>query len=269
MKVVFTDLDGSLLDAATYRWDAAQPALDLLASHGVPWVMVSSKTRAEMEALRREIGHTHPFVVENGGAAFIPRGYFGREVEGAAHRDGYEVLEWGAPYLHLVEALQRAAARTHCPVVGFHQMSLEQVREATGLAAGPADLARRREYDEPFLAPDEFGVPALLDAIEEAGFRWTHGGRFHHICGNNDKATAVSALIRLYARQYGAVESIGLGDGLNDLPMLLAVDYPVLIRSEREPPVQLRNTAARYTERIGPAGWNEAVMEFLTRSAQR
>jgi mannosyl-3-phosphoglycerate phosphatase len=264
MKLVFTDLDGSLLDTETYRWDAAKPSLDLLTAQGVPWVMVSSKTRAEIEALRREMGHTHPFVVENGGAAFIPRGYFGHEVEGAAHREGYEVLEWGTPYENLVEALQHAASETNCPVIGFQQMSLEQVREATGLAVGAAELARKREYDEPFLAPDEIAVPALLAAIEQAGFRWTHGGRFYHICGNNDKATAVSALIRLYTRRYGAVESIGLGDGLNDLPMLQAVDYPVLIRSEREPPVEFRSIGARYTQGIGPVGWNEAVMEFLS-----
>ena len=263
MTIVFTDLDGSLLDPETNSWNAARPALELLDAQGVPWVMVSSKTREEIEELRGDLGHPHPFVVENGGAVYIPHGYFGFPVDNALVRDGYETLEWGTPYRDLVLALKDASATARCPVTGFHEMSLDQVCAATGLSPQRAALAMRREYDEPFLAPANPRIPQLLTAIEQAGFRWTHGGRFYHICGNNDKATAVAALLRLFTRQHGHVTSIGLGDGLNDLPMLKAVDIPVLIRSRRPPSIHFRTMGARYTRSVGPQGWSEAVMELL------
>ena len=122
MHIVFTDLDGTLLDAETYSWEPARPALELLAAQAVPWVMVSSKTRAEMEELRAELHHAHPYVVENGAAAFIPLGYFGGPVPDAVIRDGYEVLEWGTPYPRLAAALQSLAKDTRCPVQGFQSM---------------------------------------------------------------------------------------------------------------------------------------------------
>jgi len=228
----------------------------------VPWVIVSSKTRAEIEPLRQEMGHRHPFVVENGGAAFIPAGYFGWPVPDAVPRDGYDVLEWGRPHAELVHALEAAAARQQYRVNSFSRMSINEVCRATGLSPAQAARAQRREFDEPFLALEDCGRPGLLGAIQRAGFRWTHGGRLYHICGNHDKGTSVRALLGLFARRHGTVRSIGLGDSLNDLPLLAAVDVPVLIRSRRSP-VPFGLPGAKRTRSAGPKGWNEAVAELL------
>src|SRR2546423_300740 len=70
--VVFTDLDGTLLDAETYRYDAARQGLDRLREHAIPLIICTSKTRAEVEPLRNELGNTDPFIVENGGALYVP-----------------------------------------------------------------------------------------------------------------------------------------------------------------------------------------------------
>lgn len=262
MHIVFTDLDGTLLDER-YSWAAAGPALELLARDGVPWVMVSSKTRAEMEQIRADIGHVHPFVVENGGAAYIPEGYFGARVPDATRRDGYEVLPWGTAYPRLVRLLEEAAALAQCRVRGFHTMSIADVAAATGLPDERAALAKEREYGEPFLVDDPERLPALLSAIERAGHRWTHGGRFYHLCGNNDKAVAVEALTHLFRRQYGAIHTVGLGDSLNDLPFLRVVQTAVVVRSARPQAPPLDVPGALRTRQAGPAGWNEAVLDLL------
>jgi len=47
--VFFSDLDGTLLDARTYSFDAALPALGILRARRVPLVVCSSKTRTEIE----------------------------------------------------------------------------------------------------------------------------------------------------------------------------------------------------------------------------
>ncbi|MEM8544407.1 MAG: hypothetical protein AAGF66_10520 [Cyanobacteria bacterium P01_H01_bin.119] len=39
---------------------------------GVPIVLVTSKTRAEVDTLRQQMGLTDPFIVENGSAVFFP-----------------------------------------------------------------------------------------------------------------------------------------------------------------------------------------------------
>jgi hypothetical protein len=70
--VVFTDLDGTLLDHDTYGWEEALPALERCKRLLIPIVLVSSKTRAEMDQLRIKLSISAPFISENGGGIFSP-----------------------------------------------------------------------------------------------------------------------------------------------------------------------------------------------------
>ncbi|MCW5978111.1 MAG: HAD-IIB family hydrolase [Bryobacteraceae bacterium] len=261
--VVFTDLDGTLLDAATYSWKEAAPALELLEARGIPLVLVTSKTRAEVEVLRGALGNRHPFVVENGGAAFIPKGYFPFSLSVAKARDGYLALEWGASYEELTAALKDASRESGCRVLGFSDMTTPEVAEACSFDPGLAALAKAREYDEPFLVLDAVRESRLLAAIEARGYRWTRGGRFHHICGDNDKAGAVAALRALFEQALGPMRSIGLGDAPNDAEFLAAVELPVLIPSAHLNELQRRIPHGMIPRREGPAGWNEAILGLL------
>ncbi len=105
--VIFTDLDGSLLDADTYRYDAARAALEELTACQVPLVLCTSKTWAEVEPLRQELGNTDPFIVENGGGVYIPSSYFSEMPAQVVQRDHYHVIEFGAPYSRLREEFAR------------------------------------------------------------------------------------------------------------------------------------------------------------------
>jgi len=77
--VVFTDIDGTIVDE-NYSYKGALPALKLLKRKKIPLVFCTSKTRAEIEVYRDELGIKDPFISENGGAIFIPVGIFGKTV---------------------------------------------------------------------------------------------------------------------------------------------------------------------------------------------
>lgn len=263
MDLIFTDLDGTLLDRDTYSWEAARPALDRLKRQGVPWVFVTSKTRAEVEFWRRALGNGHPFIVENGGAAFVPLGYFPNAILRGKRRDVYEAFEWGRPYEELVDDLHRASQNSQCRVRGFHEMTPEEVSRLCDLSLEQAVLAKQREYDEPFLILDPDRAGALAAAIEGEGRLWTRGGRFWHILGTSDKALAVEALCALFEQGNARVRTIGLGDGLNDASFLNVVDTPVLIRSQQTAELKARVPRGLVTDFPGPAGWNEAVLALI------
>ena len=76
MLLVFTDLDGTLLDHHSYSWAPARPALASLHERGDAVMLVSSKTLAEISTFRRELGLPHPVVAENGAVIDVPDGYF-------------------------------------------------------------------------------------------------------------------------------------------------------------------------------------------------
>lgn len=260
MDVIFTDLDGTLLDLNTYDWEAARPALEHLRRQAIPWILVTSKTRAEVEVWRNRLENRHPFIVENGGAAFVPAGYFQHPVGGARRRGAYEVLEWGTAYGDLVAGLKRAAELSGCRVRGFHEMTAEEVAAECGLARDEALLAKQREYDEPFLVLDPDRGEALASAISGQGLRSTRGGRFWHILGANDKALAVDALASFFGRRQSGLRTIGLGDGLNDASFLKRMAAAVLIPSPQLAELKALVPHGLIASHPGPIGWNEAVL---------
>ena len=105
--IVFTDLDGTLLDHHTYSYVPAAPVLERLEAEGHPLILNSSKTRDEMVALRAEFGNRHPFVVENGGAVCVPREYFapGYVQNLKALAEECDVHFFGSPHAELLQAI--------------------------------------------------------------------------------------------------------------------------------------------------------------------
>jgi len=201
-KIVFSDLDGVLLDPQTYSCDPAEPGLRALDELGHPLILCSSKTRAELEYWRGRLSNREPFIVENGGAIYIPRGYFPFRIEDARIYEAsgeYEVIEFGGPYRELVDTLRRASAVAECPTIGFHQMSVAEICIRTMLPVRHAEMARRRQYDEPFAILGS-GVRRLLSTIRLFGKDWTREDRFYHITAGHDRQTAIGRLTELFAR---------------------------------------------------------------------
>ncbi len=259
--IIYSDLDGTLLDPVNYSFSAALPALNLVRTRAIPLVLCSSKTRAEIMGCRREMDNAHPFVSENGGGIFIPQGYFPQPVE-AEEVAGYWRITLGTPYAEVRRHFVRLRAALGVAVRGFADMTVDEVARLTGLLPEQAALAKQRDFDEPFVF-DGAADQAFLRAIEAAGLCWTQG-RIFHIMGRHDKGRAVRLLTALYEREYGAVASIGLGDGFNDLPMLEAVARPVLIRHEDGGfDSRIVMTGLMKTRRPGPQGWNEAILELI------
>ncbi len=276
-RVVLTDLDGTLLDAHTYDWSPARPALDALARAGIPVVICTSKTRAEVERLRRALDHRDPFIVENGGSIYVPTGYFDKEAAGQrdaleapgleprGERNGYDVVELGLPYDALVETLGAAARAAGVMVRGWSAMDVEEVARRCEMSIEEARLAMAREHDEPFVI-DTAGADAverLRIEIERRGARLTRGDRFFHVIGVHDKGTATIAIIDLCRRAWGAIETVAVGDAANDIPMLVAADQAIVVASPQAEAVAARVAGARLTHTRGPAGWNDAILAWL------
>jgi mannosyl-3-phosphoglycerate phosphatase len=261
MIVVFTDLDGTLLERDTYSFEHALPALGLLKARNIPVVVVTSKTFKEVELWRNQLDNFCPFVVENGAAVFSPEGNLPL-AKGASQRYGhYDMLELGTPYHSLTKALKAAARESGCHVRGFGDMTGREISARCDLPLEQATLAKSRQYDEPFELING-KVDDLKEAIERRQLRMIRGGRFFHITGQNDKADGVALLMAAYYR-LGAFRTVGLGDGPNDVKFLNLVDYPVILDSP------LKNDLRRVVPRArlaaaGPRGWNESVLDILS-----
>lgn len=268
--VIYTDLDGTLLDAKTYAWEAARPALEAVRRHRALVIPCSSKTRAEMEPLLRELGMRVPFIVENGGAIYLPREEFADIVpEGASAGDSeWMRLVLGAPRSRLRACLADLKRRLSVPVIGWSDLTPEEIARECGLGHEEAKRAMQREFDEPFrVASEDPEVLSQLEAVVAAhGLRLARGGRYFHLLGLTDKGRAVRTLTALLHRLFPSILTVGIGDSENDVPMLREVALPILVRrpsGEPDPAAHRSVPHARITSGIGPAGWNEAILRVL------
>lgn len=265
--VIFTDLDGTLMDHDTYEFQDAQSTLEELRRQSIPVIICSSKTRAEIEVCRRRMGLKAPFIVENGGAIFIPRDMLNLKGESFVARGGYHVLELGVPYGVLRNTWEAIKNREKLRMRGFSEMTVEEISARTGLPFEEARLAAMREYSEPFVFSDTVDrLQRLGSLLQERGLQMTKGGRFYHLLGQNDKGKAVQILKRLYAQTYPDTKlwAVALGDSANDGSMLEQVDRPIVIRKKTGQWEHFQGIGSVVqSAEPGPKGWAEEVLRIL------
>jgi mannosyl-3-phosphoglycerate phosphatase len=266
--IIFTDLDGTLLDSHTYSFRDALPSIQLLREKDIPLVICSSKTRAEIEYYRRNLKNQHPFISENGGGIFIPKGYFKSNSSDLKFRivrgRKYDTVILGSPYKDLSTMIQELRKQGY-PVKGFGDMTAEEVAALTNLSIHEAMMAKERDFDEPFLFEgDDAEIQRLSKVIRSKGFTITRG-RFFHILGNSDKGMTVSILSELYKKQFGEILTVAVGDSPNDLPMLKKVDKPVIVQKpDGSYDPQLNLPGIIKADDIGPRGWDKAIVKLLS-----
>jgi mannosyl-3-phosphoglycerate phosphatase len=256
--IIFSDLDGTLLDHNNYDWSAAKPAMERLAAADIPVVLNSSKTISEIRALRERMGNHSPFIVENGAAVVIPANCFGSSEE--------QVERFGAPRSEVL-ALLAELREEGFAFSGFADMSPAEISRHSSLSEDEAVLARERVATEPLLwQGDDESLAAFRQKLEAAGCRLVQGGRFLHAMGSFDKADGVRFLLKQYREldPAGRLIAIALGDSPNDQHMLEQADIAVIVRGVQSDSVVLPSQSrAIRSLKTGPAGWNECVLNLL------
>ncbi len=244
---VFTDLDGTLLDHDTYSYDKALPALAALRERGARLVLASSKTAAEIEPLRAELGFGDcPAIVENGA------GILTSTSDGASSRYG-----------ELRSLMDRIDPALRAEFRGFADLGPDAVQKHTGLAADQVARAMQRQFSEPGIFVGGLSQEtAFVAALSHLGLNARYGGRFLTISFGANKADRLKEL----QREFGG-RSIALGDAPNDVEMIEAANLGIIVLNKQGRPVpRLRGegngTIIRTTEE-GPAGWNSAVLAEL------
>jgi len=249
--LIFTDLDGTLLNHETYAFTEAEVMLDYIRENNIPLIIVTSKTKDEVVDLQKRLDISSPFIIENGAGIFIPKG------------KDYKLIALGKTYENTTTAFKKYSKTF--PIKGFHQMIDDEVAQLTELSLDKAKLARKRTFSEPFILEDETKLSDLKEEALKDGFDVVKGGRFYHlITKGQDKAKAVGKMKEYYETLYKKeYKTIALGDGENDITMLKSVNIPILIKKFDGTFINCKIDNLIKSESIGPKGWNETLKEVL------
>ena len=262
--IIFTDLDGTLLDHESYGVRAALPTIDLSIRRGFPIIPVSSKTAAEIRRWVRLLTLDGPFICENGCGIVIPDGYFEALPAEAVRRDGEWRISLGVSIDKVRGALETLSEEAHFDYKSMNQMSTDEVSTLTGLTGVELLNCLEREYDEPFIINGDHEFDPIRRKSSEMGFHLTRGGRFYHLTGGCNKGEAVRKMVDMFRKYRTDPLFVAIGDSFNDLPMFGVVDMAYLVQKpdgNYDPLVPAE--AARRVPGVGPCGWRIAVEEVM------
>jgi len=261
--LIFTDLDGTLLDQENYAFDHARPALRRIQDLAVPLVVTTSKTRSEVQQLLMKLGLNEPFITENGGGIFFPGNYRGFNIKDAYEKDSFQCLCLGRPYDAIRSFIKAIPNRVG--IRGFGDMSVAEVMALTNLSREEAAQARCREFTEPLLVENPNVIPLLSNLAEKSGLTMTKGDRFYHLMDQRqDKGKAVCEVTDIFRQHLDAtIRTIGIGNCRNDLPMLENVDIPVIVPHPDGHYEETGLINLRKAPFPGSRGWNKVVEDLL------
>ena len=265
--IIFTDMDGTLLDHYSYSFEPAQPMLSYLSKRDIPVIANTSKTFAELIHIRKEIKNNSPFIVENGAAVYVPKAIFKECPEEATDQGAFWLYQFSQSNKHWLDLLHALKPRFQSLYTSFSNLSIDQLANVTGLTTEQAARAAQRQFGEPILwHGDKEDKRLFIEAIEKAGGHVLQGGRFLHIGDNANKGAAMEWLTQLYRKTFPdkQFQSIALGDSHNDIDMLEQADQAVVIASPAHDFPQLsRIENTTYSTSYGPQGWKESLLELL------
>lgn len=266
-KVIFTDLDGTLIDFVDYSFEGSREAVEKVKQEEIPIVFCSSKTKAEQQYYVDKLEIKDPFITENGSAIVIPKGYFQFAYHIDDEDDQFHYIILGQPRHRILEVISDMKRKLGIEATGYNDLTLPEIKEIIKLSTAFSKRAANREYSETILKHNatEQQFDEMQEYLSDKGLLLQSGGKFHTVIGDSaDKGKAVIKLINLYQEQYeGDVISFGIGDSANDVPLLQSVDAGFQVQKPGEEWSDLGIEGIEKIAGVGPEGWTLAAEVIL------
>ena len=224
LRVVLTDLDGTLLEADGSACEEVGAILALLRELAIPVCPVTSKTAGEVRAILHELGVAAPAGFENGAGVLLANG-------------SGELRPEAVALATLVAEAERLRAATGAPLRTLLELSDAELAALTGLSGTALAAARERQATLPLVVDPRWDGPIRAALPAYPTLSAVRGNRFLHLQGRHDKATAIPRLIELAGPGPGV--TIALGDSPNDVGLLAAADVAVIVPGAAGPHPEL------------------------------
>jgi len=225
--IIFTDLDGSLLDKDTFEFHEIEDYFRDLVSKGIKIIPNSSKTKAELSNFNIQYNLNLSFIAENGSSIHglnlihenLPNNIFlSRTVD-----EIYKIYN------------QNVTDNLKEKITFILNLKSNEQQEIFGLSLEKMNLAIKRDHSIPIqFNGTEIEKNEFIKIINNSGLTIQTGGRIMNICDNVNKSKAMSKTMELINKEIdNEIITIGVGDNQNDIDMLKQSDYACLVKNDK------------------------------------
>ena len=251
--LIFTDLDGSLLDKETFKFDVIKDYFKELVRNGIIIIPNSSKTEAELLDFNEQNNLDLSFIAENGSSIHrlnkihqnLPdKIIISRTIDEI--RNIYEEnisLDFENKITHILE-LER-----------------EKQQKILGLPLDKIKLAIKRDHSIPIkFNGTESEKNEFTKILKNSGLTIQTGGRIMNVCDNVNKSIAMSKALQLIRKQLDdEIITIGVGDNENDIEMIKQTDYPCLVKNDNFDSSLINIDNLIKSSEPSPLGWADVI----------
>ena len=253
---IFTDLDASLIQRDTFKFDEIKDYIKSLISKGIYIIPNTSKTEIEINEFNKELGLNLPYISENGssinGLNLINKN-FPNQIN--LSRDKDDIFK-------IFKKIVPENLKVKCRLI--FKMEKKVQSKIFGLSGKKLKDALNRNYSIPFIFSGNLDQRRQLNEIVNKGGLTLHeGGRVINICDNVSKVKSMNKIIKMVKKTEDNVKIIGVGDNYNDLDMLKNSDIACLVFNDQftMEPININNCIV--SKNPAPIGWQEVVKMAL------
>ncbi len=256
--IIFTDLDGSLLDRDSFKFDQIKNYLKNLIDDGIIIIPNTSKTEKETKEFINELGSEVPFISENGssihGLNLINTNFPNKIV---LSRDKQELIK-------IFDSKVPKELQDKCKFVS--NMNSKQQSDIFGLKNNKLKNALDRKYTIPFLFEgDKIQKNRLLKILRSSSLTMQEGGRVINLGDNTNKLKSMNQVIKIYKKVENKIKVIAVGDNFNDLDMLRNCDLPCLVFNDQFKQDQINIDNLIVSDKPSPEGWADVIKTALVK----
>jgi len=256
--IIFTDLDGSLLNRDNFKFDKIKDYIKSLINEGIIIIPNTSKTEKEIEEFIKELGSNLPYISENGSSIHrlnLINTNFPNKI--VLSRDKQELIE-------IFNSKVPESLKAKCKFIS--KMNSKQQNKILGLQDDQLKNALNRKYTIPFLFEgDKKEKNRLFNILKSSSLTMQEGGRVLNLGDNTDKVKSMNQVLKIYKKIESKIKVIAVGDNFNDLDMLRNCDVPCLVFNDQFKQDQINIDNLIISNKPSPEGWADVIKTALVK----
>ena len=265
--LVFTDIDGTLINNDTFFEGKNIEIAETLHQHNHILIYNSSKTFDEIVNMQKKFNTSFPFICETGGGI-----YYKNLLTQASDelREGYSIM-YESKKIEMFKKIIKEEVQKNFKndLDMFDDLCLDEKSRLSGLKGNDLHLASKRDFSILInWKSDDGRYSKFKSVLHGHGLKLIKGGRFSHICASHDKGQAVKFFLNQIksSGMYNKILTIGIGDSTNDLEMLSNVDYACVVKSKNNNDLMKKIDISKVllSTQHAPEGWAECIHKIFT-----
>ncbi len=225
----------------------------------------------QLDEPRRRAAHTEPFIAEDGCAVYLPEDYFHLKPSKTIRLGRFTCIPIAQQQPASQEALEALTEASGVAAVPLRSLRPRELAQNIGLPNQEAELARQRDFDEPFFFAGAAGedLARFQSIAKEKKLSLREHGVFWSLAVGADMRRCIRELGDLYDRSFRShANRFAIADGPESANIFPACDRGILLAPSTKSASQDANSNRRFSEFpiTAPNLWDSILASIQSRS---